>query len=476
MNIDIRFICTSIPQPVDHRSAVALTRNLRFVLAALALTSWSALAGAQVPPSDAWSTCTVTPAEFDAWFANGHRAADGKVNPADGLEFRDGDSDCNFHKWAEQMFLWVTSPTDSGVRVFGSPEFFTVSAPAQDRSRTLTQNVDILVRTSKPVKQPGEAGDSRVLMARNKSLVYYVTQVNDVYAYFRTGQKTHEIAVDPLKFPITSDALKKITDFAGRRGITFPHPQALAIEVKSAWVEVSGLQTVGLDVSKYVTITATIPKYKKSDSTWTRLNTSKGAQLALVGMHVVGSVAGHAEMVWSTFEHIDNAPGASYTYCKDDPCTPRPPVELQPGRAWLFSADNNCTDLKNKARMRATSNGDIEAIPFPDGSTIIEPSDACRLNAWGSRPDDPEAPAKNTQVIKLNSSIMELLGSGDVRKNYMLIGTTWGPGLGARALANTTLETFVQHQNCSDCHSGNLHDNPSDNGLSHIYQWLNPLP
>ena len=40
----------------------------------------------------------------------------------------------------------------------------------------------------------------------------------------------------------------------------------------------------------------------------------KTVLMALVGMHVVGSTAGHPEMIWATFEHKNNAPNSSYTY------------------------------------------------------------------------------------------------------------------------------------------------------------------
>jgi hypothetical protein len=304
-------------------------------------------------------------------------------------------------------------------------------------------------------------------MARNNSLVYYMTQVNDVYAYFITGMKTGKITLDQPQFPFTQQELTKIVNFAGTRGIVFPHPEALVVEVKSAWVETSELDAIGIDARKYVTRMATIPDYAKSSSTWTP-NGSKRAQLALVGMHVVGSVAQHPEMVWATFEHIDNAPTASYRYCKDEPCNGPITINPQPGRTWLFSV-NNCTEPKNQARMRAMTDGSIVAIP-PGGT--IGPGDTCREQAWGTPIGSGQEPGENTQIIALNNSIMTLLANDDMRKNYLLIGTTWSSGVGSTRLANTTLETFTQQENCTaNCHIGNR-----DIILSHIYKSLNPLP
>ena len=89
-------------------------------------------------------------------------------------------------------------------------------------------------------------------------------------------------------------------------------------------------------------------------------------------------------VVSATFEHIDNAPAASYRYCKDDPCDGPITVNPQPGRTWLFSA-NNCTAPKNQARMHATTDGDIVAIL--SGATIgpdvtdYYPTEVVALNA-----------------------------------------------------------------------------------------------
>jgi hypothetical protein len=468
MNVAARFMSACAPRWIDSGD-VAAKRNLRFAFAVTALISWSVSAGAQVPPHDAKPTCTITSAEFDGWFATGQRLTNGNVSPADSLRFG-GDGhppDCDFHKWSERMFLWITSPAKSGGRVFESSEFYAVSTPASDHSRTLTRNAEVLVRGSKPIEEPGEAGNLDVLMARNNSLVYYESHVNDVYAYFITGMKTGKITFNQPQFPHTQQELAQIVDFAGTRGIVFPHPEALVVEVKSAWVETAGLDAIGLNPGKYITVTATIPDYTKSDGRWT-LNGSKTAQLALVGMHVVGSVAQHPEMIWATFEHIDNAPAASYRYCTDDPCNFPATVDPRPGQIWLFSAQS-CTAPKNQARNRATKDGDIVAIS-PSGT--IGPGDTCREQAWGTPIGDQGEAEENTQIIGVNNSIMALLADDDVRKNYLLIGTTWSSGIGATQLANTTLETFEQQQNCTaNCHIGNR-----DMKLSHIYKALSPLP
>jgi len=63
-----------------------------------------------------------------------------------------------------------------------------------------------------------------VLLAQNGSLIYYVTMVNDVYAYFLTGTKNGGILPKPTQFPTSAADLTKITTFASAHGKTFPIP------------------------------------------------------------------------------------------------------------------------------------------------------------------------------------------------------------------------------------------------------------
>jgi hypothetical protein len=326
--------------------------------------------------------------------------------------------------------------------------------------------------------------DENVLMAQNGSLVYYAIQVNDVYAYFLTGTKNGGISPQPTQFPTTQPELDQITAFGAAHSKTFPDPNALAIVVKSSWIE-----TTGLDVSKFVTMTATIPTYDTSDPAHWVQNGSRQTRLALVGMHVVGSAAAHLEMIWSTFEHVDNTRNAQFVYTNTAGNILTAP-QLN-GGTWLFS-ETPPTDSPNQPRMVANG-ANIDAIP---GETI-GPSDILRINPWGSRYPTNEtqaaffAPA-NSEVISFNRSIVGMLADGDVRKNYLMIGTTWtitgGPPndtnqVGTNQLANSTMETFFQPSNCFSCHKGNMLGTlvgppptpPVGEGLSHIFGTLTPL-
>jgi hypothetical protein len=333
--------------------------------------------------------------------------------------------------------------------------------------------------------EQGQADDG-VLQAQNGSLVYYALMVNDVFAYFLTGAKNGGITPAPTKFPTTQADLNKIIAFASAHGKTFPDPEALAIEVKSSWVEAAGLP----NLSSYVTMTATVPTYNKSNpNDWVQ-NGQKTVQLALVGIHVVGSTAGHPEMIWATFEHFGSAPNAAYRYVDSGNVTKT--VSQTTAGTWLFSASGSAGPF-NSVHMQSSGTHILSVAPFS-----ISPSDTIRRKAWGGgfdfspNPLDATTAASNTEIISINNSVRGKLAAGDVRANYFMTGSTWtiggaaptgafksgvGNEVGTSQLANTTMETYQQGPsnlwsagaNCFSCHGSNT------TAVSHIYSGLQPL-
>lgn len=363
--------------------------------------------------------------------------------------------------------------------------------------------------------EEGQA-DFSVLLAQNGSLVYYVTMVNDVYAYFLTGIKSGGITPMPLRFPTTKEDLDKIVTFAASYGVRFPDPNALAIEVKTSWVEAALLPNPG----NYITMDAIIPTYDKTNPLhWTpEASGEKKVQLALVGMHVVGSTNGHPEMIWATFEHFGNAPNATYQYNSTDGKTKT--VSQDTSGTWLFAASNSAGPF-NLAHMDFLDDPNIEAVASPDNPKKAPPpftisaSDTMRMKPFGAASDvapnglDANSAASNTEVIAINNSVLRQLPKEDVRANYYMIGATWtiggasptgpfnrptpGPSgsatptpvpgsgneVGTSQLANTTMETYQQGPgttwgkgvNCFACHGPR---NTTD--ISHVFIPLQPLP
>jgi hypothetical protein len=342
--------------------------------------------------------------------------------------------------------------------------------------------------------EEGQA-DGGVLLAQNGSLIYYNTTVNDVYAYFLTGAKNGGILPMPTKFPTTQSDLNKIVAFAAAHGRTFPDPNALAIEVKSAWIETTGLP----NLSSYITMQATIPTYNKSNpNQWLPDGGTKVVTLALLGMHVVGSAAGHPEMIWATFEHFGNAPNAAYRY---NSTTGLKTVAQNTTGSWLFCASGSGGPF-NQMNAQTSPFGSSTIVSTP-GHTI-SPSDTMRVKPFGAafnvspNPLDPTDAASNTEIIAINNSVLGQLVSADIRRNYYMTGSTWtigganpttnfgnpgntgatpGKAVGTSQLANTTMETFQQTTNTFDANSNNCFSCHVTNttNVSHVYGPLKPI-
>jgi hypothetical protein len=309
--------------------------------------------------------------------------------------------------------------------------------------------------------EQGQA-DGSVLMAQNLSLVYYSLTVNNVLALFRTMQGT--TVPFGTRFPTTQATLDNISTFAIANGQSpILDSIALAIEIKCSWVEAAGLP----DADKFIKMKAVVPTYDKTNNTDWVPNGTQTIELAMVGMHVVGSTKGHPELLWGTFEHVSNDPAAAYDYRNTSGTNTNVPQNTTGD--WVFCSDG-ATGPFNVSHM--FMNGDhIKALT---GHTI-SPTDIRRDMPWGL---NGTTAVGNAEVISTNNIVRSLLDPADVRKNYIQTGTTWtiggaapsgGNEVGTKILANTTMETFTQGNNCFSCHRTNT------TVVSHIFNDTKPL-
>jgi len=512
--------------------------------AALAgLVSSPAVAQTSVP-TDAFPSCTLSDQEWQSWQA----ATAGVIEPADSTTFDDA-TDCNFYKWGAQMFLWITSNAN-GTLVYNGPDFYDVTFSGDygtfvPQGPTHSANSST-VRTEKEDDDNdtgvNQTGGNGVLIsplttltganANTDSIVHYGVKANNVYAYYRTGQ--FQVAFDNTLqnyFPTDANDLSAIEKFMKDNFDldSVSNGDALAIELKSSWVEASILGDLADVEKRYITSEATISTFdgpNNTDTKWPKDGT-KTATMAMVGLHVVGSVKGHPELVWATFEHVDNAPQNNYVYLQNDPVAGLPfpfPVEVpydgNGGAKWSFNADSAVADsnlpvLAVNERSELNDAGDaIEALT----NQTIGPDKVVRLNPWGDAPQAlaPNMSKKNaaelypgdgsstpitraTDLISLNASIIGFLGADDVRANYIQTGSIWSKGgtdaiptsgtdpnlRGNLQLANSTMETFHQYpdshstgsfrpKNCFGCHSISDESDPGV-GVSHLIGSMLPL-
>jgi hypothetical protein len=232
-------------------------------------------------------------------------------------------------------------------------------------------------------------------------------------------------------------------------------------------------------------MSATIPIYDRSNPNLWKMTGQKTVQLAMVGIHVVGSTGsaprkpqGHPEMIWATFEHFANAPRAGYSYINTSNSTI--PIAQNTNATWLFCATNSGGPF-NQEHMNFLSPPNIQANT--GSGFTISPSDTLRVEPFGI---DGSNASSNTEVISMNNHVRGMLISGDVRSNYIMTGATWTPfgsppcpgcGVGTNLLSNTTMETYQQGSNCFNCHnqSPSMLGDASGNGLSHVFGPLKPL-
>ena len=344
-------------------------------------------------------------------------------------------------------------------------------------------------------------GDSEgnVQMTQAGSLIYYGIAVNDVYAYYVT--KINPVVTNNTSalFPTTQADLTAIQTFATTKGHTLLDPNSLAMEIKTAWVDASTLP----NPSDYITMRAVVPTYDKTNpANWTQKTATQTITAALVGMHVVGSVSGHPEMVWATFEHVGNTPNVPYAYL--DASNTQQTQLADPVNSttkWLFcGATSPMPPFNANAGLTGTTPPGIQAnnsLPSVQGTSVL------RLAPWGAPNDQTPNPlvatvaASNTQIISLNNDIHSQMNAQDVRNKYLFLGATWtengaapstnfkgsnanGIVVGTSHLANTTLETFTQSETyvpgifpgpgCLSCHTTNTV------GVSHVFESTQALP
>lgn len=572
-------------------------------------------ASAQTLPANVKQTCTVPATTFASWFQSGTVTANGAVKPANSITFSNSPN-CDFYRWSQQMFLWLTSPaptTYGSGRVFDSAAFFDVSPldssgkrhfiphttgpgpiitttalenvrsankltktatvrfakpgphgfpiaidrkghsfeiipaqvarttkrqlvlstsgqqievsrvevtkekkalffnaagkqipepkpilpPALRGARNVAQRfftpfgVPLLITTTGTVLDvdPGQALGNGVLIAQNGSPLFYSITTNDVYANFLSGAKTGGITPTPTQFPVSQADVNKVIAYATSHGRTIVDPEALAIEVKTSWIDVTGLP----NASSYITARMTVPTFNTSNPhLWTQTGTHT-ITAALLGVHIAGSTAGpHPEMIWATWEHFGNTPNGAYQYVNSSNVTQT--VAQNTSGTWLLTASGSTGGTNGFNFVRADFNAPPN-IESPTSAITIGPSDTIRWKAFGAAFNQQPNPlvstaASNSDIISVDLSVINQLAAGDIRKNYYMVGSTWTIGgasptgpfpsgnvVGTSFMSNSTMETYHQgtsNQNngmtCFDCHSSN------QTSVSHIYNSLQPLP
>lgn len=485
-------------------------------------------------PNNAATTCT---ANISPWFG-GQVTANGWVEPANSLDpiFADFDKNtrCDFYKWGAQMFLWLTSGSDNKQVFNDAPGFYNVSVEDKNEKRVFLTNdgpmlLSVRKRKTDNEIELGQAGGFDTLLSQKESLVYYGLHANNVFALYTTGNINQAFDEKGLKklncnikpgsstnstfpnaFPNTKADLECVKAFATDYGYPLYAAEALAIELKTSWVDAGTV-----DKKNYITAKAIVPVFDRATinpttkkQQWT-ITGNEEKELALVGMHIVGTVSAHPEMIWATFEHINNAPDSTYTYTTNITPSQTASQAYDSSGVWNFLQTNAPapTSITANAKVSTYTGEDAECVPASTkdknsqcivnkNSQPIAPINVLRVDSWGNDQNNSASVANNTDLVSINYSVLSQLKTGDVRGNYIQTGGIWtsegqlppngaDPDLrGSLNLANTTMETFYQFHdsapnafnpvNCFGCHGVNV-TKANANTISHIFDAMKPL-
>lgn len=210
--------------------------------------------------------------------------------------------------------------------------------------------------------------------------------------------------------------------------------------------------------------------------------------VAMLALHVVFTLPGHPEMIWSTFEHVsldgdhwvrDNAPAAT---SNPDPKGALATLERPNGHYSLYMANTpaaNCNSAATSADM--VKHWDTDKQSFTKGgvlqTSVYRPYPGSKLS--DVKEDDEVERINQNATARFDASDKRKL-DGDKRKYYRLVGAIWmdkpahfqvnmeiknpvnvkpddvanADVAGEDALGSTAMESFTEGlaPNCFACH------------------------
>jgi hypothetical protein len=427
-------------------------RTLASLAVAAVLTAGTACRGtgglpeAESPPAGATSAPAVAtaPAPCTApaeWFPH-----DQTPQPDDDATF---DSNCMFHQWSWQSFLWLTQTVADGqlrFETFARPsELLPVDGaePPPFAGRSLATRLVLMPRKVKQdeptmLDEVNQAGSLGLLVDQDERAVYYSMYVNDVFYELVRENGLY----DPEKLAATSPTLD------------FP---VGAQELKAAWKIVEDAD----DTAGWYTRRATIAALTEEDGVVVVSPTeTREVTVALVGLHIAGVVKDHPEFIWATFEHDENAPTLTEEQRADYLDASNSAIDHEPvsSRDFTFYAAGTTFEDSNQNNAGQLALDEPAQTLTPVTNTFIQ-----YAQGGGSE-------SNRVNVRSLNASVLSQLDD-PVASRYYLGGAIWlaaNDGLvpnstqqdlitGSTDLSNVTMETFTQkvleQRNCFGCHN-----------------------
>jgi hypothetical protein len=371
-------------------------------------------------------------------------------------------TDCDFHEWSWEAFVWATALDTNNV-----PRFMSFPTPAELLNPTVPKSkkkVPLLRLASRLHENAGSLegtgaiveADGNMLVAPNGYPVYASVHMNP--AYFDTAKNNM----------IVNGGYQKNT------GDYFPTGSAV---FKATWLRLDGTQPApaGAFMTEadvpLLTIENNIVVPQKDKSGAIKTVTVK---VALVGLHVVGITVGHPEFLWATFEHKDNSP--------QTPDNTFSTSGSDPKNYTFYKGGTSFTQVNTANTQPTPATKQTPVLSFNVSQQKFSPAtNAVLENKTGGESFSPLGPQNISNLNTASQTFLAKQSKGQALfANYNLIGTVWfssntyvdsNPnypnldqvnGVGSVNLANVTAETFEQVasnsdikkvQNCFLCHN-----------------------
>ncbi|MGD8588762.1 MAG: hypothetical protein PVG22_07995 [Chromatiales bacterium] len=356
-------------------------------------------------------------------------------------------SNCVFHQWSWQMFMWLTQAWE------GRPRFLGFQTPQSLLGMTQRGVMPRMGKSNdaETFDEYLQAGPDGILVDQQGNAVYYSQYVDNTFADFVTSAH--------LTVPNVLRNINPNTEFPidGSNG---------SLELKASWKiveegeDTSDMFTMKTSVMKMVNckniITIASENCPTEDGVLTR-----DVTVALVGFHIGGIVKGHPEMIWATFEHKRNAPNVPANATPDTVISVQDHIFYKGGTQY-----RDCNLNTAPAGVMTLDESTQKLSP---------PTQVCRQYEHGNDTTTSDSSIKQNDlnIINLNTSVHKQMADDNIWKNYYEVGAIWflngsnlKPGLnlstdklltGSLKLSNSTIETFTQTQstenNCFRCHN-----------------------
>jgi hypothetical protein len=360
-------------------------------------------------------------------------------------------SDCGFYLPAWQRFLVVTQPSLDGPAFLDYPSFdqiFTSTPTPTDQANP--KGILRLSLTPRNVERPNEStpklqelldqtqagiggAQGGILIDQHGRFIYYAIHVNPAFLSF--------LRVNDLT---TLTGLAKINP-----SLTFPPG---VIELKSAWMIVENQKAA----PTYFVVPAKVQRYILSNGTLspeldkTNKPVFENVSAALIALHVVFTLPGHPEMIWSSFEHV-RVDGKGNTVRDNAPAAPSNPSKtsldtvISKDNFPLYKAGTTAANANKPIDGKIMAqNWDSNTQSFTKGGTALQTS--VYRPYPGSKSDGTKADdsAEDDEVILINSNATKMfadakargqIADSDMRQHYRLVGAVWlnDPLLGPKA-------------------------------------------